>query len=146
MEGSGEPPPPMMHPHDFAEGQDGHYGVYTTQFDEEVDAADLADGFELQRLRNMLDQQLMTHQTIITKLANRLQRKVMARQMRSWEFDLEEGILDASKLAQVVANPNVPLTFKQERDMPFRDTVVTILIDNSGSMRGRPIALSLIHI
>jgi len=142
MEGSGEPPPPMMHPHDFAEGQDGHYGVYTTQFDEEVDAADLADGFELQRLRNMLDQQLMTHQTIITKLANRLQRKVMARQMRSWEFDLEEGILDASKLAQVVANPNVPLTFKQERDMPFRDTVVTILIDNSGSMRGRPIALA----
>ncbi len=137
-----EPRTRMQHPHDFAEGQDGQYTVYTTQYDEEIEASELADSFELQRLRNQLDQQLISHQTIITKLANRLQRKVMARQLRSWEFDLEEGILDSSKLARVVANPNVPLTFKQEKDMPFRDTVVTLLIDNSGSMRGRPIALA----
>jgi cobaltochelatase CobT len=90
----------------------------------------------------MLDRQLGHHQTVITKLANRLMRKLMAKQQRTWQFDLEEGILDVARLARVVANPNVPLTFKQEKEMPFRDTVVTLLIDNSGSMRGRPIAIA----
>ena len=134
--------PPMQHPHDFIPGQEGQYKVYTSQFDEELAADELADMFELNRLRAMLDHQLTAHQTVITKLANRLQRKVMARQLRTWQFDLDEGILDSSRLARVIANPNVPLTFKQEQETPFRDTVVTLLIDNSGSMRGRPIALA----
>ncbi len=121
---------------------EGSYRVFTDAFDEEVDAKELADQEELNRLRTMLDRQLSSNQTLITKLANRLQRKVMARQQRSWNFDLEEGILNAARLAAVVANPNVPLTFKQETDIEFRDSVVTILIDNSGSMRGRPIAIA----
>ncbi|MGH1399046.1 MAG: cobaltochelatase CobT-related protein [Alphaproteobacteria bacterium] len=125
---------------DFIPGRGGMYHVYTSEFDEEVAAEDLADAHELVRLRGMLDKQLAHHQTVITKLANRLQRKVMARQQRSWSFDLEEGILDSARLARVIANPNVPLTFKQEKETEFRDTVVTLLIDNSGSMRGRPIA------
>jgi cobaltochelatase CobT len=126
----------------FEEGPHGRYTVYTTAFDEEIEADELADPAELTRLRQTLDKQLANYQTIITKLANRLQRKVMAQQRRTWQFDLEEGILDASRLARVIANPNVPLTFKQEKQTDFRDTVVTILIDNSGSMRGRPIALA----
>lgn len=121
---------------------EGRYMVYTTQFDEEVDASELADPAELTRLRAMLDGQLSAHHTIITKLANRLQRKVMAQQQRSWAFDQEEGILDTSRLSRIVANPNVPLSFKQEKQTEFRDTVVTLLIDNSGSMRGRPIAIA----
>jgi cobaltochelatase CobT len=127
---------------DWMPGLEGSYTVYTTQFDEEVHAQDLAEAEELYRLRAMLDKQLTHHQTIITKLANRLQRKVMARQQRTWQFDMDEGILDASRLARIVANPNVPLTFKQEKEMPFRDTIVSLLIDNSGSMRGRPIAIA----
>jgi cobaltochelatase CobT len=126
----------------FEDGPHGRYTIYTTQFDEEVEAAELADPAELTRLRAQLDKQLASYQAIITKLANRLQRKVMAQQRRNWVFDLEEGILDGSKLARVIANPNVSLTFKQEKETDFRDTVVTILIDNSGSMRGRPIALA----
>ncbi len=126
----------------FMEGLEGRYTIYTTQFDEEIKAEDLADPPELARLRATLDKQLSSYLAIITKLANRLQRKVMAQQRRSWHFDMEEGILDAARLARVVANPNVPLTFKQEKQTDFRDTVVTILIDNSGSMRGRPIALA----
>ena len=118
------------------------YTIYTTAFDEIVEADELADHEELYRLRAALDKQLTAHQAIITKLANRLQRKLMAQQLRSWQFDLEEGILDTARLARVVANPNVPLTFKQEKQTQFRDTVVTILIDNSGSMRGRPIAIA----
>jgi cobaltochelatase CobT len=129
-------------PSDFAAYAEGRYTIYTTEFDEEIHAAELAEPDELRRLREMLDKQLAHHQTIITKLANRLQRKLMAKQMRSWQFDLEEGILDTARIARVIANPNVPLTYKQEKDMPFRDTVVTILIDNSGSMRGRPIAIA----
>lgn len=125
---------------DFIPGREGLYHVYTSEFDEEVAAEDLADSHELVRLRATLDKQLSHHQAVITKLANRLQRKVMARQQRSWQFDLEEGILDSARLARVIANPNVPLTFKQEKEMEFRDTVVSLLIDNSGSMRGRPIA------
>ncbi len=120
----------------------GAYTVYTSAFDEEVSAADLADAHELSRLRKMLDEQLAGHQALIAKLANRLQRAVMARQKRSWHFDLEEGILDGARLARIIANPTVPLTFKQERQTEFRDTVVTLLIDNSGSMRGRPIGIA----
>ncbi|MFP4312728.1 MAG: cobaltochelatase CobT-related protein [Alphaproteobacteria bacterium] len=123
-------------------GPSGYYKIYTTEFDEEVPAAELADPHEIKRLRDMLDKQLSSHQAIITKLANRLQRKLMAQQLRSWQFDMEEGILDTARIARVIANPNVPLTYKQEKDMPFRDTVVSILIDNSGSMRGRPIAIA----
>jgi cobaltochelatase CobT len=126
----------------LAAGREGRYTVYTTEFDEEVEAQELADPQELTRLRALLDKQLYNHLTIITKLANRLQRKLMARQQRTWNFDLEEGILDVAKLARIVANPNVPLTFKQEKEMEFRDTIVTLLIDNSGSMRGRPIAIA----
>lgn len=127
---------------DFIEGPNGRYTVYTTQFDETVDASDLADPDELRRLRAMLDKKIAGYNALITKLANRLQRKLMAKQRRSWQFDLEEGTLDASRLARMIANPNIPLTFKQEKEMPFRDTILTILIDNSGSMRGRPIAIA----
>ncbi len=123
-------------------GAQGLYQIYTTAFDEEIKAQDLAEPEELSRLRKMLDQQLVTHQTIITKLANRLQRKLMAQQTRKWQFDLEEGIIDPARLARVIANPDVPLSFKREQEMPFKDTVVSILIDNSGSMRGRPIAIA----
>ncbi len=135
-------PPPPNRPDSFTAYNHGHYTVYTTQFDEEVKAEDLSDPFELERLRAMLDQQLSSHQNIITKLANRLQRKLMAKQRRTWEFDLEEGILDSSRLAQAIANPSVPITFKQEKEVKFKDTTITILIDNSGSMRGRPIAIA----
>ena len=130
------------HPDGAGAGPHGRYVVYTTEFDEETDAEDLADPHELARLRALLDRQLASHQAIITKLANRLQRKLMAKQQRTWQFDLEEGILDAARLARIIANPNVPLTFKQEKQTEFRDTVVTLLIDNSGSMRGRPIAIA----
>ncbi len=118
------------------------YQIYTTQFDEIVKAQDLADPYELARLRSLLDKQLTSMQSVVAKLANRLQRKLMAKQQRSWEFDLEEGVLDPARLARIVANPYVPLTFKQERETEFKDTVVTILLDNSGSMRGRPITIS----
>ncbi|HOO82511.1 MAG TPA: cobaltochelatase subunit CobT [Alphaproteobacteria bacterium] len=134
--------PALQKRKDFLEGARGRYHVYTTQFDEEIDAAELADPGELTRLRQMLDTQLSAHQAIITKLANRLQRKVMAQQRRSWEFGLDEGILDPSRLARIIANPTVPVQYKAEKETNFRDTVVTILIDNSGSMRGRPIALA----
>lgn len=118
------------------------YQIYTTQFDETVSAEDLADDYELERLRELLDQQLTGFQTIISKLANRLQRKLLSRQQRSWKFDLDEGTLDSSRLARIVANPTIPLSFKQEQDIPFKDTIVTILLDNSGSMRGRPITIA----
>ncbi len=123
-------------------GAQGLYKIYTSQFDEELRAEDLAEDYELSRLRAMLDEQLSAHSAIITRLANRLQRKLMAQQQRSWRFDLEEGIIHAPRLARIIANPTVPLTFKQEQEQEFRDTVVTLLIDNSGSMRGRPIALA----
>lgn len=123
--------------------QDGTgYRAYTTAFDEVVDAADLCDPDELARLRQMLDQQLSHLQGVISKLANRLQRRLQAKQQRSWEFDIDEGILDAARLARVVVNPVLPLSFKKEKEMDFRDTVVTLLIDNSGSMRGRPISIA----
>lgn len=118
------------------------YEPFTRQFDEEVEAADLCDPDELSRLRGQLDQQLQHLQGVVSKLANRLQRRLMAQQSRSWDFDLEEGLLDVSRLARVVANPMHSLSYKRERDTQFRDTVVTLLIDNSGSMRGRPITVA----
>jgi cobaltochelatase CobT len=127
----------------FDEGKNGErYVIYTTQYDEIVDAEDLADPGELTRLRNLLDQQMLNMHGIAAKLANRLQRKLMARQQRSWLFDQEEGYIDPAKLSRLIANPTIALTFKKEKQTDFRDTVVTLLIDNSGSMRGRPIAVA----
>ena len=122
--------------------QEAPYRGFTTEFDEVVQADTLCDGEELSRLRTLLDQQLSHLQGVIGKLANRLQRRLLAKQNRSWEFDLEEGILDAGRLSRVVTNPMHPLSYKVERDTKFRDTVVSLLIDNSGSMRGRPITIA----
>ena len=118
------------------------YRAYTKQFDEEIEAADLCDAEELARLRQQLDQQLSHLQGVVSKLANRLQRRLLAQQQRAWEFDLEEGMLDAARLARIVVNPLLSLSYKREREADFRDTVVTLLIDNSGSMRGRPISVA----
>lgn len=120
----------------------GGYRPFTTEFDEVVDAAGLCDHEELTRLRGQLDRQLASLQTVVAKLANRLQRRLMAKQNRTWDFDLEDGLLDSGRLARVVANPMHALSFKMEKDMDFRDTVVALLIDNSGSMRGRPITVA----
>lgn len=120
------------------------YKIFTQEFDEVISAELLCDQAELTRLRHLLDQQLASLQSTVTKLANRLQRKLMAQQNRSWEFDLEEGLLDQAKLSRVVTNPSQPLSFKMEQDIDFRDTVVSLLIDNSGSMRGRPISIAAI--
>ena len=118
------------------------YRAYTRHFDEEVEAEELCDPDELARLRQQLDQQLQHLQGVISKLANRLQRRLLAQQTRAWEFDLDEGLLDAGRLSRVVVNPLLALSYKRELDMEFRDTVVTLLIDNSGSMRGRPITVA----
>ncbi len=118
------------------------YKLFTEAFDEVVEAEELCDPEELTRLRQMLDQQLSHLQGMIGKLANRLQRRLLAKQMRSWEFNLEEGMLDTARLDRIVTNPLTPLSFKQENDTDFRDTVVSLLLDNSGSMRGRPIAIA----
>ena len=120
------------------------YKPFTTRFDEIIEAGELCDEAELNRLRLYLDQQIGGLHTIVTRLANRLQRRLMAQQARSWEFDQEEGLLDAARLARVIVNPRHALSFKIERDTEFRDTVVSLLIDNSGSMRGRPIAIAAI--
>jgi cobaltochelatase CobT len=120
------------------------YKVYTEQFDEIVAAGDLCDEEELTRLRSYLDAQLKGLQGVVTKLANRLQRRLMAQQNRSWDFDQEEGLLDAARLARVVVSPGQSLSYKVERDVEFKDTVVTLLLDNSGSMRGRPISIAAI--
>lgn len=120
------------------------YKPWTTQFDEVIAATDLCDADELARLRGYLDQQLVHLQSAVSKLANRLQRRLMAQQSRSWDFDQEEGILDAARLARIVVNPTLSLSYKIERETEFRDTVVTLLIDNSGSMRGRPISIAAI--
>ena len=123
-------------------GRQDRYKIFTTRFDQIEDAAALCDPDELTRLRLQLDRQLAHLQGMVSRLANRLQRKLMAQQQRSWEFDLEEGLLDASRLARIVANPMHSLSFKREKETRFRDTVVTLLIDNSGSMRGRPITIA----
>ncbi|MGZ8349823.1 MAG: cobaltochelatase subunit CobT [Allosphingosinicella sp.] len=120
------------------------YRIFTTQYDEVVSALELCDEEELGRLRSYLDQQLVHLQGAVTKLANRLQRRLMAQQSRSWDFDQEEGMLDAARLARVIVNPEHSLSYKVERDTEFRDTVVTLLLDNSGSMRGRPISIAAI--
>jgi len=133
----GQVPRPM-----WGEGAEAGYRAFTTRFDEVVAADSLCDADELTRLRHLLDQQLAHLQGVIGRLANRLQRRLLAKQTRSWEFDLEEGMLDAARLSRVVTNPTFPLSYKRERDTDFRDTVVTLLIDNSGSMRGRPITVA----
>ena len=139
----GEAPlePPAPAPHSDA---DPNYSVFSTEFDEEILAEELAEPAELERLRAYLDQQLEPLKGAVSRLANKLQRRLQAQQNRSWEFDKEEGILDAGRLARVVANPTTPLSFKWEKDTEFRDTVVTLLLDNSGSMRGRPISIAAI--
>ena len=128
----------------FFEKNLNKYKVYTNLYDEIINATDLCDSDELFRLRKSLDKQLETLQGAVSRLANKLQRKLQARQNRTWEFDLEEGMLDAAKLARVVTQPLSPLSYKIEKEMNFRDTIVTLLIDNSGSMRGRPITIAAI--
>ncbi len=123
---------------------DPNYTVYDSTHDEEIKAEDLAEPAELERLRAYLDQQLEPLKGAVSRLANKLQRRLQAQQNRSWEFDREEGILDAGRLARVVVSPTTPLSFKVEKDTEFRDTVVTLLLDNSGSMRGRPISIAAI--
>lgn len=118
------------------------YKIYTTAFDETVGAEELCEEEELDRLRAFLDKQLANLSGVVGRLANRLQRRLMAQQNRSWDFDLEEGYLDPARLVRVVIDPMQPLSFKQERDTKFRDTVVTLVLDNSGSMRGRPITVA----
>lgn len=124
--------------------EDFDYQAYTTRFDEVIAATDLCDEEELTRLRAYLDNQMKGLQSVVTRLANRLQRRLMAAQNRSWDFDQEEGLLDAARLARVVIAPGQSLSYKMERDVEFKDTVVTLLIDNSGSMRGRPISIAAI--
>ena len=118
------------------------YKIFSEKYDEEIKAIDLCEMEELERLREYLDQQLSHLQGAVTRLANKLQRKLLAQQNRSWEFDLDEGLLDVSKLTRVIIDPTSPLSFKMEKDIEFRDTVVSLLIDNSGSMRGRPITIA----
>jgi cobaltochelatase CobT len=118
------------------------YKTFATKFDEIIAAEDLCEPEELERLRSYLDKQLQHLSSVVSRLANRLQRRLMAQQSRSWEFDLEEGMLDPARLSRVIIDPQQPLSFKREKDMDFRDTVVTLLLDNSGSMRGRPITVA----
>ena len=123
---------------------DKEYKIFTTEFDEIAKAETLENQEEIIKLRKNLDQQLTNFQNLITKLANKLQRQLLAKQNRSWDFDLEEGLLDSSKLPRVIIDPYNSLSFKKEKDLEFKDTVVTLLIDNSGSMRGRPITIAAI--
>ena len=118
------------------------YKVFSTKHDEIVHAEDLCPPEELDRLRAFLDKQLASLHGAVARLANRLQRRLLAQQNRAWDFDLEEGILDPARLSRVIIDPFSPLSFKQERETAFRDTVVTLLLDNSGSMRGRPITVA----
>ena len=121
-----------------------NYKIFTTQYDEITKAENLENINETIKLRKTLDQQLVGFQDIITKLANKLQRQLLAKQNRTWEFDLEEGLLDSSKLPRIIIDPHNSLSFKKEKDLDFKDTIVTLLIDNSGSMRGRPITIAAI--
>jgi cobaltochelatase CobT len=139
-ESPGEPQRPRHHGDNAPRGPD--YRAYLTRFDETIAAEDLCEPEELDRLRGYLDKQLSHLQGVVARLANRLQRRLMAQQNRSWEFDLEEGLLDTARLQRVVIDPMHALSFKAEKDMQFRDTVVTLLLDNSGSMRGRPITVA----
>lgn len=131
---------------DSGSGQPGEpaYKIFTNTHDEIVPAEDLCDAEELTRLRAYLDQQLSALSSVVSRLANKLQRRLLAQQNRAWTFDLEEGMLDVARLTRVIIDPTAPLSFKQEEDQEFRDTVVTLLIDNSGSMRGRPIMVAAV--
>jgi cobaltochelatase CobT len=156
MEAEGEPEGDAEEPPDMGEGDKparpelkgeakvATYKVFSTAHDEVVAAEELCDAEELGRLRAYLDQQLASLSSVVSRLANKLQRKLQAQQNRSWSFDLEEGILDVARLTRVIIDPTAPLSFKEEQDTEFRDTVVTILIDNSGSMRGRPIMVAAV--
>jgi cobaltochelatase CobT len=135
-------PPDVPHERNWLRPKESNYKVFTSQFDETVIANELCDPIELERLRGVLDNHLQNSQIIISKLANRLQRKLLAQQSRTWEFDLEEGMLDTARLTNVITDPLHPLAFKEEKDMDFRDTVVSLLIDSSGSMRGRSITIA----
>jgi cobaltochelatase CobT len=126
----------------FSHQEGWGYQIFTTQFDETLAATELCDAEELTRLRNFLDQQLQALQGVVARLANKLQRLLLAQQNRSWEFDLEEGLLDSARLPRIIIDPMHPLSYKREKDMNFRDTVVMLLLDNSGSMRGRPIMVA----
>jgi cobaltochelatase CobT len=137
-------PPDMSGDKNWLRPKETNYKAYTTAFDETVFASDLCEPVELERLRGVLDKHLQNSQVVISKLANRLQRKLLAQQNRTWEFDLEEGQLDTARLVNVIMDPFHPLAFKEEKDMNFRDTVVSILIDSSGSMRGRSITIAAI--
>ena len=141
-EAEDSPAGPRQHRHVPQTDDQTSYRAFTKMFDEEIDADALCDADELSRLRLQLDQQLQHMHTVVVKLANRLQRKLLAQQTRAWEFDLEEGILDTTRLSRIIADPLLALTYKRERDTSFRDTAVTLLIDNSGSMRGRPITVA----
>ncbi|MAY20169.1 MAG: cobaltochelatase subunit CobT [Erythrobacteraceae bacterium] len=141
-EQSAAPTRPNRPQADIPEGLE--YKAFTERFDEEVEAPELCDAEELDRLRAYLDSQLTGLQGVVTRLANRLQRRLMAQQNRSWDFDQEEGVLDAARLSRVVVSPGTALSYKVERDVEFKDTIVTLLIDNSGSMRGRPISIAAI--
>ena len=120
----------------------GDYKIFIKEFDEVINANELCESKELEKLRSNLDQQVFTFQPLIAKMANRLQRKLLAQQSRTWEFNMEEGFLDTSRLSRIIANPNNKLSFKKEKDVEFKDTIVSLLIDNSGSMRGRPITVA----
>ena len=126
----------------FSDSFDKEYKIFTNQFDEIAKAENLEKIEEINKLRKNLDQQLIAFQDLITKLANKLQRQLLAKQNRAWEFDLEEGLLDSAKLTRVIIDPQNSLSFKKEKDLDFKDTIVTLLIDNSGSMRGRPITIA----
>ena len=133
---------PQRHEAAFANQDAWGYKIFTAEFDEEIAAGDLCEAEELARLRSFLDQQLSSMQGVVSRLANKLQRLLMAQQNRHWEYDLEEGMLDASRLTRIIIDPMYPLSFKREKDTTFRDTCVTLLLDNSGSMRGRPIMVA----
>ncbi|MBV9734488.1 MAG: cobaltochelatase subunit CobT [Acidisphaera sp.] len=141
-EGEDRPGGPQTRRERAAGDSEGAYRAYIRSFDEEISADELCDAEELGRLRQQLDQQLQHLQGVVSKLANRLQRRLLAQQTRAWEFDLDEGLLDVGRLARIVVNPLLSLSYKRERETDFRDTVVTLLIDNSGSMRGRPITVA----
>ena len=141
-EGNSENATPQYRAENSSEQILNEYNIYTEEFDEIITASNICEDEELNRLRAYLDQQLKSYQTIISRLANRLQRKLLAKQNRSWDFDLEEGLLDTSRLTRIIMDPYHSLSFKKEKDTDFKDTVVSLLIDNSGSMRGRPITVA----
>ena len=142
--GDAETPAEPRHPrrHGYNEPRGPDYRPFITKYDEAVAAEELCEPEELERLRSYLDKQLSHLQGVVARLANRLQRRLMAQQNRAWEFDLEEGLLDPARLSRIIVDPLHPLSFKHEKDTTFRDTVVTLLLDNSGSMRGRPITVA----